>query len=197
MTNRGHWLSHYGRSVLWGKDARIAYCVGAATGLACMTSPAVRGAVADPRILGAIGAIGLAVISVSLGSVSLMAGLLDETYSLVIARAGGRSNDVGIDDALEPYRAMAVIGAITLASALTAIVVTIALPNWVVVASASSVVILFGTWSVAGTTQLVFLTAFFAGRKGRLLADRAAANVVKMQKPGEVPNERGRGANAG
>lgn len=180
MIELRQWLSLRGRTVLWATDAQVAYAAAFVSAVTCSTWAPARDAAVDPRVLGAIGAIGLAVLSVSLGAVALMAGLLDETFSYVIARAGSDQN-TGIDDALQPYRAMAVIGALTIGSAMLGIIVTLAVTNWVVAAVTATLVVLFGTWSVAGTTQLVFLTAFFAGKKGQLLATRADANVVQMR----------------
>lgn len=196
MTSLRRWSRRYGREVFWGRDARVGYCVAALTSVSCVTSEPVRDAVTDPRVLGSIGAIGLAVVSVSLGAVALMAGLLDETFSYAIARAG-ESLDKGIDDALQPYRATAVVGATAIGSATTAIVVTMATGNWIISTVAAAVTALCGAWSVAGITSLVFLTAYFAGLKGSVLAHRAETNVVKMQKHSGQSGQLGQGTNAG
>lgn len=193
------WLRQYGRFVFWTLDARIAYSAAVVTGVACVTSEPIRGALTDPRVLGAIGAIGLAVVSVSLGSVALMAGLLDETFSFIIARSSPDfpdSPDQGILAALQPYQAMAVIGGTTIGAATVGMVATLAEDAWVVDAVVAPVTIFMGTWSVAGITRLVFLTAFFARKKGTVLATKAEANVRMLKSSGQA-NHKERGASAG
>lgn len=196
MSGSRRWITLYGRRVFWARDARIAYGAAVLASVACFAGESVRDALTDARILGAIGGIGLAVVSVSLGSVALMAGLLDETFSFVISRAGTGSLDEGIEDALQPYQAMAVIGACTIGAAMLGLVATSAVENWIVDTVVATIAVLMGTWSVAGITLLVFLTALFARHKGSLLATRAEANVLRMKSAGQA-DPRERGTNAG
>lgn len=176
------WGRRYGRTVFWGKDARIAFVVAALACAAFTVWPEARSAGSDVKLLGATGTLGLAVLSLSLASVSLMAGLLDDTFSLAVGRAGETTLQEGIDDAVEPYRSMAVVGASTVAAAIVGTLLTTVVRNWVVDVLSLTIVTLLGTWSLAGTVQLVFLTAFFATQKGYMLVSKAEANLVRMEK---------------
>lgn len=155
------WLAAHGRATFESWDLFVG-------GLAAAVVVVAAGFNGDVRsngvtILIAESALGLALMSVVLGTLGLLVSFIDERYRQVIALTPG-----GIGAAWQPYKTVAFLGGMAALVGLLAAVLWETMNNWgqaTLLGCASGLLI----WAIGGTIQIVFLTAWHGQQRARLM----------------------------
>ncbi len=130
----------------------------------------------------AVGALGVALLGVTLTAMAILVGLLDENYLLVLRRAHkGRG---GLRYAFQPYQIVSVISTLAFGASVVALILNGVLP-WHGKAIAIGMVAGLGTWATCGTVQLVRITAFHGLKKADLidLKQQLAQDLSEARRP--------------
>ncbi len=169
------------RLIFWSWDFAVGVGVGVVVAFAVGQDPTLsNNAVA---ILLANAAAGIAVLAVALTALAILVGMLGDAYLQILERVDG-----GVRFALLPYKSVSAIGAAGALSSLVSLSlwgVPAILPigTTTLRAIALGVPTLLTAWAVAGTVQLVNLTAFHGVKKSDLLKGIAEARRIGSTRP--------------
>lgn len=157
------WLAAHGRDVLLAPDAMVGLAAGVGAGVAVGFSKSIgKEAV---TILLAEAAVGVALAAVVLAALAIFATFFDDSYRQVLEAASDRNS---VRDATFPYEVVAALaGLSTIAGLLVALV-------WPALPPVGEIIGLglatgLSIWAVAGSIQLVGLTAWHAEQRATLM----------------------------
>jgi hypothetical protein len=160
------WVLAHRQEIFSSVDFKLGAVTFVIVTVAAGASPNVRAA--GVVVLLAEGALGMAVLAVSLTALAILVGLLDDRYRQVLEKA------TGLRAAFTPYQEVAGVAALCALSAIAgaamwAVELNAPLAAWLRQAVALGFVSGLAVWAIVGTAQLVNLTAFHGTERARLL----------------------------